>query len=242
MNLTSPAHHSPRIEALFPPGVIAAEVSGPVPLGLLYPAEAAGLGRMVASRAAEFAGGRLAARLALERLGVEGFAVTAAPDRKPVWPEGVVGSITHSAGLCAAVAARHGECLGLGLDTEQVGRVTAPLAARICVPSELAWIESLEEAQRPAGRALVFAAKEAFYKAQSPLTDEWLGFEALAVEVPDFAAGLAQGGVGRILATPTRAIALDALADRPWWGRFRFYDGFVTAGLSLSKPDRRGTP
>jgi len=242
MNLSNPAEPSLRLAALFPPGVCVAELTGPGVVGLLFPAEAACLGRMVASRAAEFAAGRLCARRAIASLGIADFAVLAAVDRKPVWPEGVVGSITHTDGICAAVVAPRSDFLGLGLDLEAAGRVTAPLAERICVPAELAWLESLPAATRPAGRALVFAAKEAFYKAQSPLTDEWLGFEALTVEVSGLAAAMAQGVVGEFRATPTRAIALDRWVAGPFSGRFRLDERYVAAALALNTPVRRGIP
>jgi 4'-phosphopantetheinyl transferase EntD len=242
MNLSNPARRSSRIEALFPPGVVAAELAGVASPALLLPAEAACVGRMVAARAGEFAGGRLCARLALAGLGIESFAVTAKPDRQPFWPDGVVGSITHTDGICAAVVGRGSQYLGLGLDTEIVGRVTEPLAVRICVPSERDWIGSLPAACRAAARTVVFAVKEAFYKAQSPLTGEWLGFDALAVRVPGLPAALQAGGCGEFLATPTRAIRLGQWAQPPWRGGFCLHEGFVSVGLALSTPGRPGTP
>ena len=229
----NPARHSPLIEALFPAGVFAAELRAPGSVSQLLPAEAATITRMVPSRAAEFAAGRLCARAVLTRLGREGAAVPAAADRKPVWPDGIIGSITHTDGFCAAVAAPCGPLQGLGIDTEVMGRVTAPLAARICLPEELAWIASLADVLQPAARALVFAAKEAFYKAQSPLTDEWLGFDALRVETDALAEVVERGGVGAFRANPTRAITLDRWVAGTVTGRFRCHEGFVSAGLAL---------
>ena len=59
----------------------------------------------VPKRIQEFADGRLCARRALEEFGVTNFPIRMARDRQPVWPDSLIGSITHTAGLCAAVVA-----------------------------------------------------------------------------------------------------------------------------------------
>lgn len=40
--------------------------------------------------------------------------------RQPVWPSCVIGSITHTHGLAAAVAGCPGVCRGIGIDAKQV--------------------------------------------------------------------------------------------------------------------------
>src|SRR5450631_1625040 len=104
MNISNPARLSRDFQLLFPAGVIAAELREPGSVGLLLPEEAAGLGRAVPERQQEFAAGRLCARRVLAELKIVDFAVIAQPDRQPRWPATVVGSITHTTGLCAAVA------------------------------------------------------------------------------------------------------------------------------------------
>jgi 4'-phosphopantetheinyl transferase EntD len=233
MTVSNPAHLSPGFQSLFTCGVIAAELRQGAAVELLLPAEAACLGRSAPARAREFAAGRLCARRALAELGVADFALVAAPDRQPVWPHWVVGSITHTTGLCAAAVAPAGRFLGLGVDTEIVGRVTAQLWPKICVPAERAWIGSLPLAQRPAAATLVFAAKEAFYKCQSPLTGEWLGFKDLHIDVVGFAPAAGPGATGNFRVTPTRRIALAARLPTPISGRYRFHEEFVSAGIAL---------
>jgi 4'-phosphopantetheinyl transferase EntD len=223
MNLSNPAHLSSSFPLLFPPGVIAAESDQPGRVELLLPEEAACLGRSVPERRQEFAAGRLCARRALAELGIENFAVIAAPDRQPLWPPAIVGSITHTVGLCAAVVALRSRFAGLGVDTEIVGRVTTELRARICVAAELAWIDSLPDAQRAGAAALVFAAKEAFYKCQSPLTGEWLGFQDVRIET----------AVDTFRIFPIRPLALMKLTTLPLAGRYRFHQVFVSAGVAL---------
>jgi 4'-phosphopantetheinyl transferase EntD len=225
MNLSNPARLSSSFQALFPPGIIAAESDQPGRVDLLLPAEAACLGRAVPERQQEFAAGRLCARRALAELDIENFALIAAPDRQPIWPAAIVGSITHTAGLCAAVVASGSRFAALGVDTEIVGRVTAELRTRICVASELDWIDSLPEARRAAASALVFAAKEAFYKCQSPLTGQWLGFQDVRIE--------AAADTFRVI--PTRPIALTEVVTSPLTGRYHYHQEFVSAGIALAR-------
>ena len=231
--MSNPALLSRGFALLFPPGVIAAELREPGRVELLLPEEAAGLGRAVQERRQEFAAGRLCARRALAELKIVDFAVIAQPDRQPRWPATVVGSITHTAGLCAAVAGLRSRFVGLGLDTEIAERVSAELSLRICVEAELAWIDSLPAVQRAGAAALVFAAKEAFYKCQSPVTGQWLGFKDLGIEPADFDAALRQGAVDTFRIIPSRPMALTALTSTPLAGRYRFHEEFVSAGVAV---------
>src|ERR1700716_1803425 len=59
----------------------------------------------VPNRQREFLAGRLCAAQALRCLGADSTHVGMAGDRAPVWPDGVVGSITHSGGFAAAAVA-----------------------------------------------------------------------------------------------------------------------------------------
>jgi hypothetical protein len=60
----------------------------------------------VPRRRAEFAAGRACARAALRRLGINGWPLLVGSKREPLWPAGVVGSITHTDGLVAAAVSR----------------------------------------------------------------------------------------------------------------------------------------
>ena len=75
---------------------------------------------------------------------------------------------------------------------------------------------------------LIFAAKEAFYKCQYPLTGEWLDFEDLHVRVDAW-------GPDRSLyeIQACRPLALANLMSLPVTGAYLFQDGFVTAGVAI---------
>jgi 4'-phosphopantetheinyl transferase EntD len=226
----NPATPSPIIAGLFPEGVAAAELRVPGALSLLDPAEAAAVAKAVPKRASEFAAGRLCARRVLAEFGVEGFAVLAASDRRPVWPESLVGSITHTAGFCAAVAAQCRHFSSLGLDTETAGAVKAELWPRICTDWEMAWVGSLAPAAQADAVTLIFSAKEAFFKCQYPLTRERLEFADLKVEPVAWGASC-----GPLIVTPTRPIGL-AARSAALECAFRFHEQFVSTGISLRSP------
>jgi 4'-phosphopantetheinyl transferase EntD len=132
------------------------------------------------------------------------------------------------------VAAPRSAFQGLGVDTETIVNVHADLWPRICVPAEISWLESLPPQFRTAAAALVFAAKEAFYKCQSPLTDEWLKFADLAVQVTDFEvlAGLAAPAGFQIV--PMRPLRVAGIVNPPYFGRFRLHGDYVSAGVGFS--------
>jgi 4'-phosphopantetheinyl transferase EntD len=225
----NPAYLSTRLGSLFSPGAVVAELREAGDPGLLLPAEAATLGRAVPKRRQEFAAGRLCARRALAEFGVLDFPVLPAADRQPIWPDSMAGSITHTEGFCAAVAAERRRITALGLDSEVVGRVNVEIWPRICVPGEMAWVRSLPQAQRAAAVTLIFCSKEAFYKCQYPVVRERLGFHDVSMEP---AAWGASEGVFRI--HPARALAIAAHAALPLQGHYLFHETWVTAGIDLA--------
>jgi 4'-phosphopantetheinyl transferase EntD len=153
-----------QIAALFPAAVAAAELRTAGDAASLLQAEKLGLERAATERVQEFAAGRMCARRALAAMGIEHFPLCAGPDRAPIWPTQVVGSITHTRGFCAAVVAQRSRFRGLGLDAEIVDAVQPRLWRSVCSASEWQLLMDLPEWQRPRAAALIFCAKEAFYK------------------------------------------------------------------------------
>lgn len=214
------------LDTLFPAGVATASRTEPGDAALLYPEEARHLGKAIAKRAGEFAAGRLCARRVLEQLGVTGFPLPVREDRRPQWPDGIVGSITHTHGYYAAVAARSNQYHAIGVDAERVGRVGRNLWSKICTAGELIWLNRLSEAEQVRAGALIFSGKEAFYKCQYGLTESWVGFQDVALEPLD--AGLQPG---RFAVRPLVPLKLEKILPPPWSGRCRFGDDLVISGM-----------
>ena len=231
----NPAVLSATFASLFPLGVVATELRAPGDASLLWPEEAAGVANAVPKRIQEFAAGRLCARRALKEFGITNFPVRVAHDRQPLWPASLTGSITHTAGLCAAVVAERTRMMALGVDTEVAGAAKAELWSTICTPAELAWLDTLPRADQAAAVTLIFSAKEAFYKCQYPLVGEWLNFHDLCIAPLGW--GESQGSfavqatrpiafLGRGTASLRAAPALQC--------SYRIHDGFVSAGVCLA--------
>ena len=132
-------------------------------------------------RTRDFALGRIAAHRSMAAIGAPVAPVLAHADRSPIWPAGLVGSITHAGGLAAAAVARASDCEGLGVDIERLGRPRwQELVRRIADEHERDWIAD-DEARFIA----VFSAKESVYKAFRPLAGRTFGFGAVTLSAAE---------------------------------------------------------
>jgi 4'-phosphopantetheinyl transferase EntD len=234
-SVSNPAALSAGFSNLFPSGVVAAELRAPGAAADLLPEEAESMSNAVPKRIQEFAAGRLCARRALEEFGVTDFPIRVARDRQPVWPEFLIGSITHTLGLCAAVVAERARLLALGVDSEVVGAVKVNLWPSICVEAERAWLDELQPRDQAAAVTLIFSAKEAVYKCQYPLVGERLNFHDLCVSPLEWGPP-----AGAFRVAPTRPLAMFnrscMLTPPPVLGTYRFHDEFVSTGVCLRAP------
>ena len=165
------------LEELLPPEVAAAEVFDDPPGLRLYPEEEPFVARAGERRRTEFTTGRHCARVALTRLGLEPSAITKGQRGAPLWPDGVVGSITHCAGYRAAAVARTADRVTIGIDAEPNEPLPAGVLDTIALPRERARLLAAASDPGVCWDRLLFSAKESVYKAWFPLTGTWLGFE-----------------------------------------------------------------
>lgn len=142
----------------------------------LFSAERSAIQRAVGKRQREFAAGRAVARAAMVGLGWPATVIPVAADRAPIWPDGLVGSIAHSAQVCVAIIGRKAQVHALGIDIEADVALDPTLWPTICTPGELVALESLPVRDRGRWVTRLFCAKEAFYKWQYPQTGRMLDF------------------------------------------------------------------
>ena len=185
----------------------------------LHPEEAACVARAVRKRRLEFATGRLCARRALAELGVHDFVLLPDEQRVPRWPEGIVGSITHSSGYCAAAVARGERWIGLGLDVESAEPLARELVPRICRPAERGRLATLPGREGLDWPKLHFSAKEAAFKSYYPLARHMLGFQDMELEI--------DAEAGSFLARLVREDAPAARGRRSFPGRFALGEDLV---------------
>lgn len=155
------------------------------------------LGRAVPRRVRSYLAGRHCAARAISAL-LPGFpnrreALATGAHGSPVWPPAVVGSITHSARLAAAVVAPIDRWRGLGVDCERV--MTAEVADEI-VSRIIPEMEAIRRTGVPPHSmtwplfvTAVFSAKESVYKCLSPITGTFFDFDAVELENIDAGAG-----------------------------------------------------
>ncbi|MFV0512335.1 MAG: 4'-phosphopantetheinyl transferase [Jhaorihella sp.] len=188
------------------------------------PEEVAGLPRASTKRRRDFAAGRAAAHRAMRGLGGPARPVRIGPDRAPVWPGGLTGSISHSDTACLAAVARSDMVRAIGLDVEDDAGLEPELVATICSETERAWLSGLPPAEAGRMARLIFSAKECAYKCQYVLSRTLFGFDTLEI-LPD-------PGTGRFEAAFAAAVPPFAAGTR-LTGRFAIGAGLIVTAMTL---------
>ncbi|WP_245235436.1 4'-phosphopantetheinyl transferase family protein [Mesorhizobium erdmanii] len=144
----------------------------------LLPQEARSIAaRQPATRRASGAARWIAHRL-LADIGIGDIAIPRAPSAAPVWPEGMIGSLAHDDDMAVAAIARIADIGALGIDVEPALPLPDDIFALVATTAD-----RMETADRPLAGRILFAAKEAVYKAVYPLDREVLGYEDIAVDL-----------------------------------------------------------
>lgn len=117
-------------------------------------------------RCAEFIVGRYLAELGLKDLGVIEPSVLIGANREPLWPVGMVGSISHTDDEAIAIVARGHSIKYLGIDIEKCFciNLTLEIGEMVLTPTELAFRDSCRLSPE-FFTTLVFSAKESLFKA-----------------------------------------------------------------------------
>ncbi|WEV23842.1 4'-phosphopantetheinyl transferase superfamily protein [Streptomyces sp. 71268] len=163
---------------IVPAGVAVADSFGDLPDARLLPEEEAGVRSAIDRRRREYTTVRHLARRAMRDLGIPVVPILSGARREPLWPSGVVGSMTHCAGYRAAALGFDAHHASIGIDAEPHAPLPEGLLTKVAHPDEVPHLARLAAA-RPEVHwdRLLFSAKEAVYKAWYPLARRWLGFQ-----------------------------------------------------------------
>lgn len=213
---------------VLPDRVASAELYDDPPGLAPLPEEEPLVARSVAKRRNEFVTVRHCARTALGELGVAPAPILKGDKGEPCWPEGVVGSLTHTQGFRGAAVGRSGEVRSVGIDAEPHDVLPDGVLAAISLP-----VERTELSGLPAGLhwdRILFCAKEATYKAWFPLTHRWLGFEDAHITFGIDDSGSAGSFRSQILIDPAaeHGPPLEILQ-----GRWSVLDGVTLTAITL---------
>ncbi len=221
------------IEELLPAEVAAEDIIGLDPTAELLPEEEQLVARAVEKRRLEVTNVRTAARRALVRIGVPPVPILRGHKNQPLWPDGVVGSLTHTAGYCAAAVADAGKIRSIGIDAEEHDRLPGGVLDAVSLPEERAMLQRLgTEAHWD---RLLFSAKESTYKAWFPLTGRWLGFEDAHITIDPADGTFAV----RLLVDGT--VTDDGPPLTGFTGRYLVRDGYVLTAITVL-PATSGSP
>lgn len=133
---------------------------------------------------------RIVGRQLLARLGNPRCAVPRGPVGAPIWPAGVTGSFAHDDRVSVAVVAKCRDVAGLGIDVEPAEMLPGELLELVATPQERRKIRD-----DPYRGKLIFAAKEAVYKAVYPLDREFLDYHDIEVDLADRKAVVRNGRI-----------------------------------------------
>jgi 4'-phosphopantetheinyl transferase EntD len=220
------------IEKILPDAVACAEAFDDPSDAVLYPQEEAVISRAVEKRRREFRTVRHCARRALRELGLPPAPVLPGEHREPLWPPGVVGSMTHCAGYRAAAVARSRDLLTVGIDAEPHEPLPPDVLDVIALTEEQVQIVELATAlSAPHWDRILFCAKETVYKAWFPLTQRWLGFSEAAITIDPAADDPTEGTFSARLLVAGPTIAGHALTG--FDGRWLISDSLVITAIAV---------
>ena len=151
-------------------------------LGVPFPDK---LSRAVDKRRADYLAGRALLIRAFEALGLPPQPVGTGPDRAPIWPTGVTGSLSHSRTTCACIVSTQTH-LRIGIDVERALSTKSEAAVRkvALTPPERALVAAHPEAADLPTQ--IFCAKETLFKALYPVVQEVFGFDCAEITaLPD---------------------------------------------------------
>lgn len=155
------------------------------------------------ARRKEFVAGRNLARLLLSRLKAEDGPLLRKADGSPLWPNGIVGSISHKSAVCGVLATASEEYSSLGLDIEIPEDLEADIWNVFSTPKELEQYQNTNFTQGQFANVL-FSAKEAVFKA--------ICQQHTALSPPnwrDLVITISQGGVSHCLKTTCKYLSSD---------------------------------
>lgn len=173
------------LDSLFPEGVITGIAAPWMWSAELTREEQIIIVNAVDKRRRAFTAGRTCARGILRQFGFSGD-LTIGKDKygAPVWPEGIVGSISHTDDVCVvSIGRKKSELTSLGVDVEKDIGLDADLVNLICdeLEKETCCNGQVEDSLRLA--KVIFSAKESVYKCLYPITRTVLDFQDVHIQL-----------------------------------------------------------
>ena len=182
-----------EINALASPGLlIGHRLISPGDEDALLDEEAGSIASTVVGARRASGAARIVARELLAQLGHSRALLPKSASGEPIWPAGIAGSLAHDDEVAVAAVGPRRDVGSVGIDVEPAVLLPPDMLELIATPQELHKI-----ADDPLRGKLLFAAKEAVYKAVYPLERVFLEFRDIEV---DLAGRKAVTRTGRVVA------------------------------------------
>ena len=152
--------------------------------------ESAAFAKSILKRRQASGAARTVARELLERLGCAQKALPKSISGAPIWPDGFIGSLAHDSRVAIATVGKRCDVRALGIDIEPAELLPHDLLDIVATPREREKI-----ADDPCGGRLLFAAKEAVYKAVNPIDHTFLGHHDIEIDLINRKAMVCNGRV-----------------------------------------------
>jgi 4'-phosphopantetheinyl transferase EntD len=160
----------------------------------------------------------------LRSLGIDNFDLLAGIFREPLWPNGIVGSITHTTRHCAAAVARRTQITSLGIDLKTENELRADIVAIICSQEDWQQLPRMPDRIPYSLAKVVFSAKEAFFKASFPQSRAFLDFQDVTIALCP-----PRGEFEVTLVNPDLPLLF---GKRRATGRYRIADGLIYTAIA----------
>lgn len=175
-------------------------------------------------RKSEFLAGRYCAREALVPFSIEpSFILGRGAGHAPIWPDEMIGSITHSQNKCFVVTGKERPLRSVGIDSEdlmsrknEIERIEKLIS---CLSEGRVLDELSKKIERAVGIGILFTVKESAYKAIFPITQNCSPFTDIEITEIDLEQGKASWQTTRDLGFgfPKRT---DGNANFEWDGKW----------------------
>lgn len=188
----------------------------------------------VDKRRREFAAGRTCARGVLRQLGFSGdLTIGKGRHGAPVWPEGIVGSISHTDEVCVvSIGRRKPDLTSLGVDVEKDTGLDPELVDMVCDEHEKETCCNGQIGDPLRLAKIFFSAKESVYKCLYPVIGTVLDFKDVHIRL-DVS--------GHTFTGMTNDTLHGDLVRGICKGRIRYAEGHIYTGCTLTRTGQNFT-
>lgn len=142
----------------------------------LYEEERGLITKAPSKRINEFSTGRYGIRQLLKYYGINHFPIKRDQNGMPIFPGGIIGSISHSDKKCFVAMSTDNEYRSIGIDIEEYSKLDLNLCRYFLHKNEIELVNKQIGVYQQIIAATLFSVKEAFYKMQYSISKSYLDF------------------------------------------------------------------